>query len=604
MSTAQYTGTKIKKFTKKYMTISSCVVHSALSAREPCDLERLRWPRWSLWTANSALRRGVLWCAVSLSPRSCPRCSRALCGRPLNDAEQESAAREKGSAHAVHRIPHRCLLSPLHRFHLSSRRFDAPMADMEDDPMRPAGGAPTNTKSGTRSVKRKSQKGTKAGGAAAGPKGAGAAAAASAPGAARKKKQKDEITFDPTDLHAPLPVNLRVWCKSHMTNRYHEAKVLDRRVKDDKFKIQSVPWPPSMNPPLPVVEGIQPDFSAHSHIYYIHYLEWDRRMDEWVFRDRICLATQVLALQPPSYNLASSAAASAAEKKEADKAAAAAAGKSKNADGGGDDDDEEKDEDTPMGGNNSKSKKKGKSKDGSKSKGKSGKGKGKSGGKDGGKSKSSDPAAAAAAASAAPIAGGDPHGGSLGGHGNFSQEDILAHEEATKVKNIESIVMGKYHMSTWYYSPFPSEYNQYNVLHCQTHTQTHTGRVCSGESPTVTAPFLAPFARSHLSLVCFFLACAFSLRILPQLFRLRRGAEASLSQVHSASSTGQRDLSIGRAQCACERVGGGRRTREDIRTEPGLHRKAVPRSQNVGVRLVRPRQHSLSSAERRAMGSN
>lgn len=312
-------------------------------------------------------------------------------------------------------------------------------------------GAPVPQKGGPRNVKRKSQKGTKAGGAATGPKGAGAAAAAAAPGAARKKKQKDEITFDPTDLHAPLPVNLRVWCKSHMTNRYHEAKVLDRRVKDDKFKIQSVPWPPSMNPPLPVVEGIQPDFTAHSHIYYIHYLEWDRRMDEWVYRDRICLATQVLALQPPSYNLASTAAATAAEKKEADKAAAAAAGKSKNATegGGGDDDDDEKDEDTPMGGANSKSKKKGKSKDGSsKSKGKSGKGKGKAGGKDGGKSKSSDPAAAAAAASAAHIAGGDPHGGSLGGHGNFSQEDILAHEEATKVKNIESIVMGKYHMST------------------------------------------------------------------------------------------------------------------------------------------------------------
>jgi len=42
------------------------------------------------------------------------------------------------------------------------------------------------------------------------------------------------------------------------------------------------------------------------------------------------------------------------------------------------------------------------------------------------------------------------------------------------VKNIESIVMGKYHMSTWYYSPLPSEYNQYNVLHfCNHYTLAH-----------------------------------------------------------------------------------------------------------------------------------
>jgi histone acetyltransferase MYST1 len=50
------------------------------------------------------------------------------------------------------------------------------------------------------------------------------------------------------------------------------------------------------------------------------------------------------------------------------------------------------------------------------------------------------------------------------GHGNFSAEDIEAHEEATKVKNIDSIQYGCYKMSTWYYSPLPVEYNQFSTL--------------------------------------------------------------------------------------------------------------------------------------------
>lgn len=32
------------------------------------------------------------------------------------------------------------------------------------------------------------------------------------------------------------------------------------------------------------------------------------------------------------------------------------------------------------------------------------------------------------------------------------------HEEATKVKNIQKIQIGKWEMDTWYYSPFPPEY--------------------------------------------------------------------------------------------------------------------------------------------------
>lgn len=39
------------------------------------------------------------------------------------------------------------------------------------------------------------------------------------------------------------------------------------------------------------------------------------------------------------------------------------------------------------------------------------------------------------------------------------------HEEATKVKNIQTIVLDKYSIDTWYYSPFPGDYSQYSTLY-------------------------------------------------------------------------------------------------------------------------------------------
>jgi len=32
------------------------------------------------------------------------------------------------------------------------------------------------------------------------------------------------------------------------------------------------------------------------------------------------------------------------------------------------------------------------------------------------------------------------------------------HEEVTKVKNVPCIVLGKYEIETWYFSPYPEEY--------------------------------------------------------------------------------------------------------------------------------------------------
>eukprot|EP01006_Ploeotia_vitrea_P042204 TRINITY_DN66613_c6_g1_i1.p1 TRINITY_DN66613_c6_g1~~TRINITY_DN66613_c6_g1_i1.p1 ORF type:complete len:552 (-),score=282.87 TRINITY_DN66613_c6_g1_i1:95-1750(-) len=50
-------------------------------------------------------------------------------------------------------------------------------------------------------------------------------------------------------------------------------------------------------------------------------------------------------------------------------------------------------------------------------------------------------------------------------HGDFDEESLKAHEEVTKVKNIESIVLGRYEMETWYFSPFPAEYLKHKKLH-------------------------------------------------------------------------------------------------------------------------------------------
>jgi hypothetical protein len=41
------------------------------------------------------------------------------------------------------------------------------------------------------------------------------------------------------------------------------------------------------------------------------------------------------------------------------------------------------------------------------------------------------------------------------GDGDHGEHDDSAHEEATKIKNVQRIQFGKYMIDTWYYSPFP-----------------------------------------------------------------------------------------------------------------------------------------------------
>ncbi len=66
--------------------------------------------------------------------------------------------------------------------------------------------------------------------------------------------------------------------------------------------------------------------------------------------------------------------------------------------------------------------------------------------------------------------GGNSGGGGGGGDNEKSSNDKAAinekkHEEATKVKNIQTIVLGNYAINAWYYSPFPPEYSGYSTLY-------------------------------------------------------------------------------------------------------------------------------------------
>ena len=51
------------------------------------------------------------------------------------------------------------------------------------------------------------------------------------------------------------------------------------------------------------------------------------------------------------------------------------------------------------------------------------------------------------------------------GHEEFSAAAMQEHEEFTKVKNIQFIELGKFEMETWYFSPFPPEYNNCSRLY-------------------------------------------------------------------------------------------------------------------------------------------
>lgn len=61
------------------------------------------------------------------------------------------------------------------------------------------------------------------------------------------------------------------------------------------------------------------------------------------------------------------------------------------------------------------------------------------------------------------FSGGNWHAGSSNDPASAAFE--REHEETTKVKNIEQIVMGSWEVAAWYYSPFPVEYSDVETLY-------------------------------------------------------------------------------------------------------------------------------------------
>ncbi|PKU62538.1 putative MYST-like histone acetyltransferase 1 [Dendrobium catenatum] len=51
------------------------------------------------------------------------------------------------------------------------------------------------------------------------------------------------------------------------------------------------------------------------------------------------------------------------------------------------------------------------------------------------------------------------------GHEELDAANLREHEEFTKVKNIAKIEPGVYEIDTWYFSPFPPEYNDCFMLY-------------------------------------------------------------------------------------------------------------------------------------------
>ena len=182
--------------------------------------------------------------------------------------------------------------------------------------------------------------------------------------------------------------------------------------------------------------------------YYVHYTHHDRRLDEWVLLEKFVLSTLERQQPPPP--------------KESDAAAAAAdlaLMPSVSVDAGEDDEHDHTTSATNT------------------------------------QQQHSSSAAASdtpTAASAHIAMGGNWHGNS----GDpalavFEQE----HEETTKVKNIEKMVMGEWEVEAWYYAPFPEEYSDIETLYVCEYCLTYMRKVHTYKHHKQTCPCRAPPGR-------------------------------------------------------------------------------------------------------------
>ena len=235
-----------------------------------------------------------------------------------------------------------------------------------------------------------------------------------------------EIIYDESDLSVPLPLGYKCYAVYPTNKKWYEIKILEKKLiksnnihndDNDMYLIDA--------PELDADNGgdeLNDVYTSHRYIYYIHYIEWDRRMDEWIPRNRIRLTSQI---QP------------VLQRQRQDELAQLQRSESKAELNSNNNDKIELDDNDKDNNNEMKD-----SNDISTDKVHDG----------------NDIVGAGGGNSAA--AGGGGHG-----HGHFSEEDLRAHEECTKVKNIDTLVFGIYRIQAWYYSPFPTEYNRYKTLY-------------------------------------------------------------------------------------------------------------------------------------------
>jgi len=216
--------------------------------------------------------------------------------------------------------------------------------------------------------------------------------------------------------------------------------------------------------------------------YYVHYAGHDRRLDEWVGLDRFDLSTLQRSVIPPSEEAAAAAAAAAAAQAVVSSSDAAAAP-------------------APVGGSGSQA--------AAASAGGAAAGVGvgasaaanNTAGRALSRQSSTDAAepqqqrrptrrdrsgrrkpsplnlpaitgshgGSAADAAINLLTGGNWHGGGGSSHGHITDPTLAAlereHEEVTKVKNISKIVLGRHEIEAWYFSPYPQEYANEELLY-------------------------------------------------------------------------------------------------------------------------------------------
>jgi GNAT superfamily N-acetyltransferase len=121
--------------------------------------------------------------------------------------------------------------------------------------------------------------------------GGGSGGYAARGGSHKKKQEKKTPVYDTSDLSRPIPDEFGVLC--FVNGTFLQAKIVESRPRAGVLldSHQKVPGPA---PP----EVLPCDYEAHAYVYYVHYIRWDPRMDEWVTRDRIRLPHELRRFQP------------------------------------------------------------------------------------------------------------------------------------------------------------------------------------------------------------------------------------------------------------------------------------------------------------------